>query len=80
MTLYQKSESEEFTGDTSTDIHSPDLINDVNLEMQSSEHSAEDTVDAGSAFQSLIVSGKKLTMPISTSPSMGLEMVLNDGF
>ena len=36
--------------------------NDHLDEMQSSEDSAEDTVDAGSAFQSLIVSGKKLCL------------------
>ena len=39
-----------------------DLINDVNLEMEFSEHSAEDLADARHAFQSLIVSGKKLCL------------------
>ena len=51
-----------FTRINEWEDYSLDLINDVNLEMQSSEHSAEDTVDAGSAFQSLIVSGKKLCL------------------
>ena len=58
-----------FTRVNEWEDYSLDLINDVNLEMQSSEHSAEDTIDAGSAFQSLIVSRKK-TMPISISPSI----------
>ena len=62
-------ESEYFTGDTSVDIHSPGpkiaktslyRARDVNLATGSSELSAEDIIDAGSAFQSLMVSGKKL--------------------
>ena len=63
------SELEYFAGDTSIDIHSPgptiaktslDLTSDVNLATESSELSAEEIIDAGSAFQSLMVSGKKL--------------------
>ena len=37
-----------FTRVNEWEDYSLDLINDVNLEMQFSEHSAEDTVDAGS--------------------------------
>ena len=37
-----------------------DLTNDVNLVTGSSELSAEEIIAAGSAFQSLMVSGKKL--------------------
>lgn len=38
----------------------PRSHNDVSVEMQSSKHSVEDIKDAGSAFQSQIVSKKKL--------------------
>ena len=65
----KKSESESFTGDISTEIHLPGPTNEMtgpcissmmSLEVQSSEPSTEDIVDAGSSFHFLIVAGKKL--------------------
>ena len=49
----------------------------MNLATGSSELSAEDIIDAGSAFQSLKVSGKKLYLYMSV---LALELTLDADF
>ena len=72
-------ETEYFTGDTSTDIHSPgptckdyslDLTTDVNLSTGSSELSDGSIIDAGSAFQSLTIGVWEETVLVNVSSSI----------
>ena len=70
MIARERSESEYFTGGTpkmtiphqglAEEDKSLALTRDVNLDMQSSDSSAEEMSESGRAFQSLIVWGKKL--------------------